>query len=277
MEFLRRPLKEREIERCRKRAQRVVGPFFEKEAGISRALNREVSHRYLKKGAILAHGTLQVVVPIGRVKIGSENRSFVVKLASYGGGNLRDQLANVGAARIPSHRDQPNIFKSHASMETKADFFRGLGFPVALHHLIGEIYPHVVGTLSENVSEGAELENAAGFDFKKLRNGNELRAELKGYVAKMAELEKQKILDVDGHISDDDPLLAFKKAFFVRYDAKTLRGQLIMADLDHVFHRVPFEQVSQKFVGLASNYFGLFGESGNGGKRSAGRLVKLGN
>ena len=89
MEFLRRPLNEREIERCRKKAQKAVGPFFEKETGNMRALNRRISYRFLKKGAILAHGTRQLVVPIGRVKIGAESRPFVVKLASYWGQNLR--------------------------------------------------------------------------------------------------------------------------------------------------------------------------------------------
>lgn len=152
------------------------------------------------------------------------------------------------------HRTNENTPPGHRSLVSSTPifyffehlnelYFRNLGFPVAMHIPIGKFAGEIHGVLSEDLAHGAKLVEAHNFNFKVLKNGAELKRKFNEYVTKMMELKEKGHLVEDRHISKDDSSLAFKKTFFVRYNAKTKRGKLVMGDLDQIkFTQVAFDQ-----------------------------------
>jgi len=89
--------------------------------------------------------------------------------------------------------------------------------------------------ISEHLGRrGALGAEAHGFDFKKLKNGEELQKQLQDYVRKIEGMDERGEIEIDKHVSRGGTLSAktIENCFFVRY--KNGIGELIMEDLSNI-------------------------------------------
>ena len=212
---LTRPLTEAQLTRLRTKAQFAVKNAFERI--VRDPTGNKVK---LKESTDIKTGTHQLVLPIGAVKVGAAKRAFVLKIPK---------------GDAPFEVKQGNLRSSGAWQEVNYLVFRNLGFPVNAHYHIGATYKRVHGIICEDLTaNGMTLEEAHEFNFKKLKNGKELQTKLDAYVKQLEGMHLNKQLKVWSHASEEKQELPFVKAFHVQFSPKTMKGKIVMADLDHL-------------------------------------------
>ena len=218
MRELTRPITESQLAKIRRKAIETLDGNIKIEE-ITDALGEKNSIFRLRNKSFPS-GSNQFFVPLGRIRVGAAMREIGVKLKKY-------------------HPLDPDRLEERAFMaadqETNYTYFKKLGFPVLPHYAIGEIVPHFWTVATLNLTEGGKkVAEAHNFDFSTLKNGNTLRQDFKKYVRIMTTLHAERKLIVDDYHQSTDAQLALKKTFHVQYDPKTMKGRLVMADLDHI-------------------------------------------
>ena len=235
MSFIKRALTERELAVCRRQAEKAFRRL--------RAPRLPGRHRFLKlsinenlvyepdfspfeyffwRKAPAKFGTGQVMIPIGRVSLGSAKTNLALKLS------FRED------ERHPDYIKIWNSSAHYSALEASAAFLRSHGFPVPFHHVIGDLDRDFPALVTEDLSVRRKVAEAHGFDFRKLRNGDALKKQLADFVRKLQTLHDEKLLSVNKHVVDGSPQVAFEKCFFVRYHPKAKVGSLVLGDLDNL-------------------------------------------
>ena len=257
--FYFKPLSEKLLHHLRRKTQTVLSSLLE-EKNIGEKSNRLA----IPRSAPIFHDSLQITVPIGKAKVNGIRRDFVIKLNRI--------------PRPPSEIDATHFVLSHYMgsqnrEETYAKYFKKLGLPVTAHHTIGEVAPGIVGTVTFNLQpKGKKLEEVDGFDFSKLKNGSELKAEF----GKYARLLRRKLVEdeiaIDRHADPVQVDKPFEHAFFVQHDGKT--GKLLMGDIDHIMLT---EKTFTKYPDLAEHVDKIARDQLNALKRNkvGKRFVKI--
>ena len=196
---------------------------------------------------IMTKGTTAVVFDLGVVKTGafeSDSKHFVGKVLYYIEGKefygkpIPEDVIYLrgGSSGLYPWDGLPPTIHSLESM----------GFDVVFH----EQFRISIGrdsrfyfTIAPNLCEGGyKVEDADGFDFARLKNGNELREQFEGGVERiLSDVEAGKYeLEISSHAKEGTSSEAIRRIFFVQYDPTTNKGErLVAGDLDHLVLKHP--------------------------------------
>lgn len=247
--FLDRSLTESELQRAQRTAQRtlsrlVVPPIRGEETAKRRVGVKENGEPVFywirnKDGSVqdgqypvigliprqsaIGEGGKRIVVPAGRIQTKDGPLKLAVKLNFF-----------------PDHpRNTHYAIDNYYNFETMpegalAEFLRIKGFHLPPHHFV--MFPKLglPGVLTENLAaRGQRVEDAHGFDFNKLHNGAQLKAQLVKAIRKMDALQKADHIGIDRHMGLVGGIrLAYLKAFLVQWNPKTNRGRLVLGDIN---------------------------------------------
>lgn len=225
MEILQRALTEKEIKRCTNKARKVLRGVFEwidpKQPDAVQLNEKQLAKN---KGRVVGKGIGQIVVSIGKAWVGGKRRPFVIKLLRHN--------AFVGQDRLIVHS---NPISNNAMQENMAHALRQEGFPVVLHHYVGEIAPGgIYGVLSEHVGhqKGYRVADLDDVNLDELKNGEQLKTAVEASLGRMRELESRGMIWGTGHGSVDDPALALRRMHHVVVSPDG-KAKVLVNDLDH--------------------------------------------
>jgi hypothetical protein len=216
---------------ARARVMKVFGAWG-KVPNAVRA-GREVNAHLIPKNhpAIIGTGTREIVIDLGKFRKGKGVVPLVAKVLTA---NLKELKGPTTKTHYVAH---PGDAIPRAT-ELTSNYMRRNGFPVPAMHALpfgGSPRLSCWCVVTENLQRpGLNLSEAKGFRFERLRNGQSLKESLEKYLQKLRELDSKDLIEVNRHVIGGSPENAFRQCFFVRWNPKTKKGELVMGDLDHV-------------------------------------------
>ena len=268
MELARMPLSHNDLEVLRVKALNFLPQVI--ESGKT-ALRLKRNHP-----DVLGIGQRQVVVRIGTHTVGGKERHFVVKLSRLETSAMQPIKASRFFVPIRSN------FDSLIAQEENAAAFSAY-FPVAMHYAIGEVYPGVYATLSEDLTRGGKYRvfeahdffkdlEAGGKNFPSPGNVEQLKTDFENYLHRLEQLRDDNFFFAYNHVTKDKRF-ALRRAFHVLYDPETNSAALVMSDLDHLRLK---DNARAQVEGLADRMKRLIREQQGMQGPVEGRLRKLG-